>query len=87
MSNPIYNLVVEAPGTSPRYYQLGARVIGIGREDLHPQRVIGVLDHREHDRRHARQIPRGHRLGHQRAGRVVAAQLVAVADHDDRVTA
>ena len=33
MSSPIYNLVVEAPGTSPRYYQLGAKVIGIGRED------------------------------------------------------
>lgn len=31
MSKPIFNLVVESPGSAPRHYQLSARTISIGR--------------------------------------------------------
>jgi len=31
MSKPIFNLVVESPGSAPRHYQLSARTITIGR--------------------------------------------------------
>jgi pSer/pThr/pTyr-binding forkhead associated (FHA) protein len=31
MSKPIFNLVVESPGSAPRHYQLSARAITIGR--------------------------------------------------------
>jgi pSer/pThr/pTyr-binding forkhead associated (FHA) protein len=32
MSKPIFNLVVESPGSAPRHYQLSARSIRIGRD-------------------------------------------------------